>query len=35
MTRQGLHLWGRLSSINVRKVVLCAQWLFVFVSCRE
>lgn len=22
-----LHLWGRLSSINVRKVVLCAQWL--------
>lgn len=24
---QGLHLWGRLSSINVRKVVLCAQWL--------
>jgi glutathione S-transferase len=23
----GLHLWGRLSSINVRKVVLCAQWL--------
>ena len=21
------HLWGRLSSINVRKVVLCAQWL--------
>jgi glutathione S-transferase len=27
MTAQGLHLWGRLSSINVRKVVLCAQWL--------
>lgn len=23
----GLHLWGRLSSINVRKVVLCARWL--------
>ena len=22
-----LHLWGRLSSISVRKVVLCAQWL--------
>lgn len=22
-----MHLWGRLSSINVRKVVLCAQWL--------
>ena len=23
----GLHIWGRMSSINVRKVVLCAQWL--------
>ena len=23
----GLHIWGRLSSINVRKVVLCAQVL--------
>jgi glutathione S-transferase len=22
-----LHIWGRMSSINVRKVVLCAQWL--------
>ena len=22
-----MQLWGRLSSINVRKVVLCAQWL--------
>ena len=27
MTATRLHLWGRLSSINVRKVVLCAQWL--------
>ncbi len=24
---QSLHFWGRMSSINVRKVVLCAQWL--------
>ena len=24
---QSLHIWGRMSSINVRKVVLCAQWL--------
>ena len=23
----GLHIWGRISSINVRKVVLAAQWL--------
>ena len=23
----GMRLWGRMSSINVRKVVLCAQWL--------
>ena len=22
-----MHLWGRMSSINVRKVVLCTQWL--------
>lgn len=22
-----LHLWGRMSSINVRKVMLCARWL--------
>ena len=27
MAERALHLWGRLSSINVRKVVLCAQWL--------